>query len=234
VTNGEAPKLISSKAERYITGATKTGKEACAAGKKGRSVFFSLGAVTLYRPDGSTEKTLSDVVLEYVITQEDWYVHTGVKATDFETFVDSTNTDRLIMANSATGHQAMEFLSGETDAGVEIPLRAETPAFTLSGQFEKFAYPLEVLLEVERGSGIKVFVSLDRGPFYELEGEATKGANILKIQAIDGDNSQPVRCRNIRLALVHSAAQLVKISRAAITFNPTAEEEPTAPNKDAV
>jgi hypothetical protein len=232
-TNGEAPKLISSKAERYILGATKAGKEGCSAGKKNRSLFFTLGDVTLYRPDGSPEKVLNDVVLEYIITQEDWYVHTGVKATDFETFVDTANTDRLIMTTTFTDRRTAEFLSGETDLGSEIIMRAETPAFTLSGQFEKFVYPLEVVLEVERGSGIKVFVSLDRGPFYELEGEATKGSTILKIQPLDGNDSIPVRCRNIRLAFSHANSQLVKIARAAITFNPSAEEEPTAPNKDA-
>ena len=50
-TTGEAPKLISSKIERIITGSTRAGKEASCAGKKGRSVFFSLGTVTLYRPE---------------------------------------------------------------------------------------------------------------------------------------------------------------------------------------
>lgn len=232
-TNGDAPKLISSKVERYINGATKAGKEASSAGKKGRSVFFTLGAVTLTRPDGSVEKTLNDVVLEYAVTQEDWYVHTNVKATDFETFMDATSSDRLVFTSTITGNRVLEFLSGETDNNEEIMMRGDTQPFPLSGQFEKFVQPLEVLLDVERGAGIKVFVSLDLGPFYELEGEAAKGSTILKIQPMDKNMTQPVRCRNIRLSIRHSAKQLAKINRVAITFNPTVEEEQYSPNIDA-
>lgn len=232
VSNGDAPKLISSKVERYISGATSANKEAAVAGKKGRSVFFWIGDVTLYNDDGSTDKTLSDVVLEYNVTQEDWFVHTGIKAIDFETYVDSTSSDRLVYASSNTSYTVSEFLSGETDNGSEIILRADTASFALAGQFEKIFEPQEVIIELERGTGVQVFVSLDKGPFYEIEGTAAKGCTILKITGSDGDRTTPPRCRNIRISLRHALKQLCKVSRVAVTYNPTAEEEPQRGQND--
>lgn len=232
VSNGEMPKLISAKVERYIQGATTVNKEAAVAGKKGRSVFWWIGDSTLTNPDGSADKTLSNVVLEYNITQEDWFVHTNIKATQFETFVDTSDSDRLIMLTTNTNYPSVEFLSGETDLGSEIMMQAETNSFPLAGYFEKFSYVHEVLLDVERGTGIQVFVSLDRGPFYELEGVASKGASIIKVTAADGDRSKPPRCREITLSLRHSLKQLCRVARVAINFIPTAEEEPQHEQND--
>ncbi len=232
-TTGEAPKLISSKIERVFNGATRAGKEGICAGKKGRSVFFSVGNVTLYRPDGSTDKTLSNVVIEYAVTQEDWYIHTNIATTAFETFVDTLDTDRLVYASTASGTNVMEFLTGETDNGTEIPLIADTTDFNIPGNFERYFHPLEVCLEVERGAGIKVFVSLDNGPFYELEGEAVKGANILKVTSpYEADGSKPPRCRGIRVSLRHSEKQLIKVARLAITYIPTTDESTNMLNND--
>lgn len=226
VTDGNTPKLISSKVERYIYGATQAGKEACIAGCKGRSVFFWIGSVTLTRSDGSTEKTMNNVVLEYNITQEDWYVHTGITANYFETFVDSSSTDKLVYASADSGYPILEFLStAETDNGTEISWRADTQVITLGSQFEKFGYPLEVILDVARGSGVQVFVSLDDGPFYQIEGEAVKGCTILKITAPRVNGTSPVRCRQIQLSFRHVQKQIVALVSAALTFNPTAEEE---------
>ena len=231
-TNGEAPKLISSKVETYIRGATKANLEAAVMGHKGRSVFCWIGDSTLYNPDGSVQDTLKDVVLEYNVTQEDWYVHTNVKATHFETYIESTNTDRLVMTTSDTNCPVLEFLSGESDNGNEIFMRADTSDLPLVGTFEKFFYPQEVLIDVGRGSNIQVFVSLDHGPFYELEGTASKGSTILKVTNKDGSRGKPPRCREIKISLRHSAKQIVRINRLAVTFNPTAEEEPQAAQND--
>jgi len=225
VTSGEAPKLISTKIENFINGATKAGKEACAAGRKGRSVFFAIGNVTLYKDDGSTDKVLSDVVLEYNITQQDWYPHIGIPAVAFETFVDSAVTNRLVMTTTLTDKVTAEFLSGETDLGAEIPMLANSYDFYLSGPLEKYFYPFEVIFEVMRGTGIEVFVSLDGGTYYKIDGEGEKGANILKINAVDNDSGQPVRCRKMSVSFRHSQPQLAKVSRVAITYIKSAEEE---------
>lgn len=225
-TDGTTPRLISSKVERYIQGATQAGKEACTAGAKGRSVFFHIGTVTLTRIDGSTEKTLSNVVLEFNITQEDWYVHTGIAAENFQTFVDSTDTDKLVFTSTSTAYPIMEFLSSaDTDNGTEIIWRIDSQRITLSNEFEKFVQPLEVITDIARGSGVQVFVSLDEGPWYQIEGEAVKGCSILKITPPRNDGTAPVRCRQIKVSFRHALKQRVILTSAFITFNPTAEEE---------
>lgn len=226
VTDGTTPKLISQKVERYIQGATQAGKEACVAGTKGRSVFFHIGTVTLTRADGSAEKTMTNVVLEYNVTQEDWFVHTGITALCFQTFIDSESTDKLVYASSDTSYTVLEFLSSaDSDNGTEITWRIDSQKITLAGAFEKFAYPLEVLVDVIRGSGIQVFMSLDEGPWYQIEGEAVKGCTILKITPPRKDGSSPVRCRQLQVSFRQTLKQRVSIASAAITFNPSAEEE---------
>ena len=104
-TTGGVPKLLSNKIEKYITGATKFGKENSTAGKKGRNIFFTLGDVTLYKPDGSVDKILKDVCAEFNIIQENWYIHTNVKASEFATFVEATDSDRLVFTDTS-GNQS--------------------------------------------------------------------------------------------------------------------------------
>lgn len=78
---------------------------------------------------------------------------------------------------------------------------------------------------MERGSGMKCFVSLDMGEWYEIQGEASKGLTIFKVTSKNGDVAQPPRCRNIRLSFRHIGPQLCKISKIAIISIMTPEEE---------
>lgn len=98
-TSGSMPQLLSRKVERYIKGATKAGLEAAAAGYKGLSVFFTIGDVTLYNNDGSLWKVLPQVCLEFNVADQNWYVHTNVTATQFETFVDTDGSEKLTMCS---------------------------------------------------------------------------------------------------------------------------------------
>ena len=98
-TTGSVPQLLSRKVERYISGATKAGLEAAAAGYKGLSVFFTIGDVTLYNNDGSLWKVLPDVCLEFNIADQNWYVHTNVNATQFETYMQASGQERLTMTS---------------------------------------------------------------------------------------------------------------------------------------
>lgn len=231
-TTGDAPQLISSKVEKYINGATKAGLEACVAGKKGRNIFFTIGDVTLRAPDGSIEKTLHDVCLEYSIIQKNWYVHTGVTATSMTTFLSSFNQDRLVMTSTSSNYPVVEFLSSGiyTDLGSEIPFRMDTPNMLLGNLFERISYPLEVIIEMERGSGLKCFVSLDMGGWYELPGEASKGLTIIKIIDKNIANQKPPRCRNIRFSLRQYEKMLCKISKLAINYMISGEEEVERPD----
>jgi hypothetical protein len=230
---GEAPTLISQKIDRYLSGATRSGLESCVAGKKGKSVFFTIGDVTLYNPDGSTEKTLSDVCLEYNTIQQNWYVHTNIKATDFITYISPLNFDRLVMSTSFSNLPVYEFLQSGTytDNGTEIMFRMDTPNILIGQLFEKISRPHEIAIEMERGSGLKCFISLDMGRWYALEGESSKGLTILKV--INKDTGSPMvpRCRNMRISLRHAGKMLCKISKLAINYEFSAEEETEKPDE---
>lgn len=233
-TSGGIPKLISNKVERYITGATKAGLEACAAGKKGRSIFFSIGdgnaneGVTLYNPDGSIEKVLYGVCLEYNLTQENWFIHTNVKASEFATFISSTDTDKLMMTDTGTDLKVKEFLSGTTDDGTEIPFRIDFNRMTLNPLFERINNPVALLLDTERGSNMKVFVSIVEGnpEWYEVDGDITKGLSVVKITEKDGDGTRglPPACRLLDVSIRDSSNQICRLNRASLVFLPSNQD----------
>ncbi len=225
-----SPQLISAKVEKYFTGATKAGLEGAAMGKKGLSIFCSIsGTVTLYDADGSVAKTLTGVVLEKNLKTGNWYVHTGIVATQFQTFVDTADADRLIFASTITGYHLFEFLTGETDDLVtttrEIPMRIDFADITLMPQFEKVAYPVQIVTDTERGANMTCFVSLDGEQFYQLEGDVQKGCSILKVHGKDKFDGPSPRVRKISVSLRDNSKQLCRISRMAIIYNMSIEEE---------
>ena len=226
-TTGSIPTLISNKIEKYITGATRSGKENSAAGKKGRSIFFTLGDVTLYKQDGSINKVLKDVCVEYNLTQQNWYVHTNVKTNEFATFLESVDSDRLELADTSGNHAIKEFLSGTTDDGAAIHFRVDTMKLTSQpNNFEYSCKPNALIAEVERGAAMQVYVNLDNGEeFYPVEGSLVKGLSIVKITNKDGERGKPPTCRLLSISLRDSSPQLCKVSRMIIVFLPTTDED---------
>ena len=221
-TSGNVPQLISSKVQKYITGATKSGKDACVAGKKGRSIFFTLGDVTLYNPDRSVDKILNDVCLEYHLTSQNWYVHSNVKASDFATFIEYYNPDRLVLLSTADNKSAKEFLRGNTDDGEEIFMRLDLNRMTFQDQYENNNTLNSLIVESERGSALKCFVSIaeENNEWYMLEGAIEKGISILKISPKDGDRGEPTPCRLLNVSLRDSSKQTPKLTRLAVTYTP--------------
>ncbi len=224
-TGAEMPQKISDKVQKYFDGSTKSGLENSVAGKKGKSVFFTLGTVTLYNPDGSTDKTLSNVMVEHNILQDNWYIHTGISAVDMTTWVEETNVDRCMLAGGSLDMSVLEFLSGNTDNSREIPMRADTSNLMLGTTFERSSKPLEIVIETERGSGLKTFISTDMGQWYEIDGESAKGCTLLKVVGIDGAVGNPPRCRNIRLSLRENSKRVCKVSKMAINYLISNEED---------
>lgn len=228
-TTSDRPRLMSAKVEKIIEGASKANLQAAAAGTKGMSVFFSIGNSTIYNADGSVKKTMSDVVLEYDMRQENWYVHTGIKATHFATYISSSDANRLEFASTETGYHTYEFLNGRLDnqitADKEIPFRIDTHNISLGSGFERICYPQQVIIETERGSNIKCFASLDNDEFYELPGDAKKGVTILKFVNKTSESSSPPRCRKVKLSIRDSSNSLCRISRLALVYAESLEEE---------
>ena len=228
-TSGAAPQLISNKVEDYILGANKGSLQACVAGKKGYSIFFSIGDVTLKHPDGSEKEVIENVVLEYNMRQQTWFVHDNSVVDDFCTYRDNSKTERILYSGDDGDHFVYEYLEGSTDIingdEKEILFRVDTDHITLSSYFEKICYPQEVIIETERGNGMETFISLDTDSFYKIEGESSKGSAILKVTSRSGTSDDIPRCRRLKVSLRDYSRSLCKITRMAFIYTQTLEEE---------
>jgi hypothetical protein len=220
-TTGSVPTLISRKVEKFIRGATKAGIENAAAGYKGTSVFFCIGDVTLYNYDGSTWKTMPDVCIEFNAVNQDFYIHTNVPVSEMATFIDAQGNERLLSTQTRSGKYVKEFLSGSTDDGDTIFMRIDTAKIQFQKEFEIFIQPTAVVTEVDRGSQLKCFVSLDEGPFFELEGTMEKGIVILKLRNENDNLVKPPMTRFMRLSFRDSSQQRPRIVQTAIIYYPT-------------
>ncbi len=307
-TGGGSPELISSKVQKYFDGATKTGLEGSAMGVKGTSIFATLGDVTLYNADGSVKKTMTDVVVEKNLKTQNWYVHWGITATQFETYISSSNTDTLIFSSTTSGYHLYELFVGTLDEEVpgsaslspsasaspslspsasvspsasasgspsssvspsasaslspsssvspssstsmspsasrspsssvspsssaspsfatdnEILFRIDTGNITPADDFERYCAFHKIIVEVERGSGMTCFISLDNGPFYALQGKIIKGCAIIKVVGKDEDSNTPPKARKINISIRDFSKQICKISKMAVLYMPTNEE----------
>jgi len=226
-TTGGVPTLISNKIERYINGATTDGKEASAAGSKGRSVFFTLGDVTLYKPDGSLEKILRDVCIEFNIVQQNFFIHTNVKASEFETFVETSNSDRCEFTDTSGNKSVKEFLSSELDDGKEISMRIDTQKLTMQPSFENVNNLISILVDVDRGAAGQVFLNLDnQEEYFPLEGELKKGLSNIKITNKDEDRGKPPITRLVSVSIRDSSRQIFKCSRLSLIYSTTNNDVP--------
>ena len=239
VTGGDDPIYISAKIDTYIKGANKSGLENCCAGKKGRSVFFCIGDVNKYKVDGALEKVLKDVALEYDTVQENWYVHTNFKFENMVTYISEEDPDLMVGTSKFGNLPIVDILSRgkstdiKNEAGemAEIPYRIDTINILLGQHFSNTSYPNKIQVEMERGSGMKCFVSLDFGDWYELIGEANKGLGTFKVSGKDHDILSPARCRNIRISFRHIGRQLCKVVKSSIIYEATPEEEENKENE---
>ena len=223
-TTGGAPKLVSSKVQEYFDGATVAGLEASAAGSKGMSVFFAIGNVTLYNTDGSTNKTLTNVCLEYNIRQENWFVHTGISAGQFSRFI-SGGPSKIVFANKSN-FKIYDFLNGQTDDTAEIPFMAEFDDISLLPDFEKYAYVHYLVIEVESGNNGKVFVALDGGEYYELKNPIKKGVNVIPVNPkTPASENDLVRCKKISIAIKEFSKGFFKITRLGVIYADSLEVE---------
>jgi hypothetical protein len=226
-TDGSMPTLMSSKVERYFQGATQAGLEAACAGRKKLSVFFSIGDVTLYYEDGSVEKTLTNVILEYNIRQKNWFVHTGINADYFNVYISSADVNRLEFADTAEVYDFLNttaYYDDDVTSNVEIPMVLETNSISLGGSFESVCYPKQIIIEAKRGNSIKVFISTDSDPYYELRGDAKKGISIINVTGKDMSDPSP-KCKKIKIKLVEYTKSKCALSRLALLYQETPEEE---------
>lgn len=230
-TTGGLPKLMSAKVEPYINGATRSGLENGVAGRKGFSVFFSIGDVTLYHADGSVKKELSNVILEYNLRQENWYVHTNINVLQFITYKDTDNAELLAYTDGgyASGNvyeflNKDRYLDAHPNGDREIPFRIDSDNITLGKSFEFISFPMEIISECVRGSGSSVFISLDNAPFYRIPGDVVKGCTTLQVGRKEQKRVETeAQCRSIRISIRDYTKKLCKFSRVAVIFAETRE-----------
>lgn len=226
--NGSSVSLISAKIQKYFSGATKSGLEAAAMGKKGNSIICHIGTVTLYNDDGSVKETLTNVAVEYNIQQKNFFIHTGVSAAAFETYIGSSDPDRLIFADSSNYNLYEMFYGGFSDDQVtsnkEVAFQIDLGQLTMGSSFESICYPLYAFVEVKAGSGIGLYVSIDDSPYQKIEGELSKGCTKLIFNKI-GQDQITLRGRTISLSLREMSSRAVKIGRIAFVYEETTEED---------
>lgn len=222
-----APKLLSAKVEPFFTGATKSSLEASAVGIKGNSILVSLAAVTLYNDDESIKKSLTNIVLELNLRQNNWFLHTGLTVADFETYKATDNPDRLEF--TGTSGEVYELFRDSSDDSVttnkEINFNITIPPITLSGEFESYCYPKEIIIETKSGNGIKCFLDTDeKEEWFQLSGDAYKGVSILKVTPRSSSGDSEVRCRTLGISLREMSRGSVKVSKIKIKYAESEEK----------
>ncbi|MFA5395916.1 MAG: hypothetical protein WC346_07915 [Methanogenium sp.] len=219
-TDGSSsPKLMSKKISNYFIGATKTGLEACAAGKKGNSIFFYLGSVTLYNEDGSTKSTIAKCTVEYDVSSNLFYIHSGVSMKYLLSgFANSSGTDRLLIATDDTSTLVLDYLLGTTDNGTAIPIRFDFLLPPFSGKFDILSQPNEISVELLRGVGLKAFFSLDGDSFYPADHDADKGSTIIRIPGKGDDFDTPPTCRRLGVSFRKNNSQKTVIAGFAVSY----------------
>lgn len=223
-TDGASSEKISTKIQKYFDNATKAGLEVSCAGKKGNSVFFYIGNTSLVREDGSVEKTLSNVTIEFNVAYSMFFVHTGLAFLQFLSYTDTTGIDRLI---GITATKAYEFLAPEitTDDGAIIPIRFDVIQPPLSSRFDHPSLYHEIDVETLRGVGTKCLISQDFSDWTPVEKEIGKGLTIVKLNGVDDSHSTPPKCRRLGISFRRSLAQKMKMTGFCTYYTPTYDED---------
>ena len=86
-TTGGVPRLLSAKIQDIFTNANISSLRKATAATDGFSYFVYIGPVTFYDQEGRPKKTLNDVVIEYNIRQNNFFVHTDIPISHFASFV---------------------------------------------------------------------------------------------------------------------------------------------------
>lgn len=216
-----SPRLISAKIQPIFDNADPVALENSVASSDGFSYFVTVGDIPFYNNDGSKKVILKDVVVEYNLRQNNFFIHTGVDMTEFTRFTD-TNTQKLLFAKNSDSN-IYRFLDGTTDAGKEIKFNAETHELNPGITFESIVEPRQLIVEIKQGQNIGLFVAYDNGPYMEI-GKVSRGCNIIDIPNKLGTEDFP-RCRTVKFALREFSKSRVIVGRAALAYYETAEVE---------
>jgi hypothetical protein len=234
VTPGaSAPKLVSARVDRYFRAASKANLERAAVGKKGNSVFVSIGSIYLYDDDGKRDDSeIKDVCLEYDLVKDEWYVHTGVPATCFENVSFGNVLDRLIFgtdrglpqSNYSGPQRVCEFLKQgqltDTDGTGTYPVstRLDTNRMLLPSRDEACVNLGKVAAFLDAGNSLQVFTRTDdEKAWRECDGQFDKGVTFAVVKDCEGRLG--ARCRSAQFSLRSVSKGKTRISRLRAYFD---------------
>lgn len=100
-TTGGMPRLVSAKIQPLFDNADRTHLENSCAATDGFSYLVHIGQVTFREEDNTVKKVLNNVVIEWNLRQNNFYVHTDIPMSHFTTFV-SNRTSLLVFTKNAT------------------------------------------------------------------------------------------------------------------------------------
>jgi hypothetical protein len=226
------PKLMSTPVDPYITGATKAGLDSAMSARIGFHLYWYVGDVTLYRDDGSVEKVVADVTLDYDIRMDNWYVHVGKRANFMCMWSEGIRANALAIVADHTAvnhnHVFEAFYGDKEDSGgdaeSEVFFRADTVPQLIGLSPETVGYPSAVVVECDRGSGGQVFARLDEGDWYQLKGEFKKGISVIPITSPIPSEITPPSCSRISLSFRHSNVGGCRLSAVSIVVYQSPED----------
>lgn len=96
LTTGGVPKLVSAKIQQIFDNANRYDLEKSCAATDGFSYFVHIGRVTFLEEDNSVKKIQNNVVIEYNLRQNNFYIHTDVSMSHFISFVNQ-NRERILL-----------------------------------------------------------------------------------------------------------------------------------------
>lgn len=135
--------------------------------------------------------------------------------------IDRVHVKHYTDPDVSDNYSVKELLSGQTDEGKEIHFRADTQIMQLQQGPEMYSSAIAVVTELERGSQVKAFVSMDEGPFYQLEGTVTRGVSILKPNSASDEKVEPPLTKAIQLSYRDSSKNLCRLLQIGLITSPT-------------
>jgi hypothetical protein len=135
--------------------------------------------------------------------------------------IEVVSIKEVITAETYDNYPIVEFLTGNTDHGKEIFFRADTPIIQIQDSQELYSNILGIVVDLDRGSQMKTFISLDDKPFYQLAGTVTKGVSILKGNSSSTNKITPALAQAVQISYRDSSKQLCRINQMAIITLPT-------------
>lgn len=100
-STGGVPTLLSAKIQPLFNAANKISLENACGAIDGFSYFVYVGQITFTKPDGSIKKIMNDVVVEYNLRQNNFFIHTDIPMSHFIAYTQNGNL-KLLFAKHAT------------------------------------------------------------------------------------------------------------------------------------